>query len=321
MRSLITRMILRPVLNTGQETIMECCSKRSKTFFLRRFRAVLRRGFPALLGIAFSAAVAQAAPFAYITQSSADTVSVVDTATNTVIATVPVGDFPFGVAVTPDGASVYVANEASGTVSVIDTASNTVTATVDGGAAQGVAVTPDGAFVYVANLDSDTVSVIATASNTVIATVTVGGGPRAFGQFITPLPPLEPVTTLCSTLGDDRPPSLLDQDLFVFTGATGETVTLALEALPGPGTTGQRATLLLTDRIDNVFLARIDSSALPNTVPATLPATGEHLVTVAEHLNLPRGSAFRSDYCVTLESSGEAWKSFAPTAWVEGLLD
>ena len=28
-----------------------------------------------------------------------------------------------------------------------------------------------------------------------------------------------PATTLCSTLGDDRPPSLLDQDIFRFTGA------------------------------------------------------------------------------------------------------
>jgi hypothetical protein len=36
--------------------------------------------------------------------------------------------------------------------------------------------------------------------------------------------------TLCATLGDDQPPSLLDQDIFRFTGTTGETVTLTLEA-------------------------------------------------------------------------------------------
>jgi YVTN family beta-propeller protein len=58
------------------------------------------------------------------------TVSVIDVATNKVIATIPVGAAPFGVAVTPDGSKVYVANgdfsALAGTVSVIDTASNTV---------------------------------------------------------------------------------------------------------------------------------------------------------------------------------------------------
>ena len=38
------------------------------------------------------------------------TVSVIATATNTVIATIPVGVAPIGVAVTPDGSKVYVAN-------------------------------------------------------------------------------------------------------------------------------------------------------------------------------------------------------------------
>ena len=62
---------------------------------------------------------------------SPTTVSVIDTATNTVVATVPVGSCPFGVAVTPDGKHAYVANDlSSNTVSVIDTATNTVVATV-----------------------------------------------------------------------------------------------------------------------------------------------------------------------------------------------
>ncbi len=39
-----------------------------------------------------------------------NTVSVIDTATNNVTATVTVGSGPYGVAVTPDGTKVYVAN-------------------------------------------------------------------------------------------------------------------------------------------------------------------------------------------------------------------
>src|SRR5690606_37294063 len=81
--------------------------------------------------------IAGAAPFAYITHQSG-TVSVLDTVTNTVTATVPVESFPIGVAVIPDGSKVYVVNaegdgsiQATPTVSVIDTATNTVTATID----------------------------------------------------------------------------------------------------------------------------------------------------------------------------------------------
>jgi YVTN family beta-propeller protein len=46
---------------------------------------------------------------AYITNATSNNVSVIDTATDMVIATIPVGSFPFGVAVSPDGRKVYVA--------------------------------------------------------------------------------------------------------------------------------------------------------------------------------------------------------------------
>jgi len=48
------------------------------------------------------------------------TVSVIDTATNTVTATVAVGTGPFGAVVTPAGTLVYVANGGDNSVSVID---------------------------------------------------------------------------------------------------------------------------------------------------------------------------------------------------------
>lgn len=61
------------------------------------------------------------------------TVSVIETATNTVTDTVSVGSNPFGVSVTPDVTSAYVANRYSNTVSVINTATNAITATVNVG--------------------------------------------------------------------------------------------------------------------------------------------------------------------------------------------
>src|SRR2546423_12261391 len=88
---------------------------------------------------------ANAAPFAYITNNagSTNTVSVINIASNAVIATITVGVHPVGTGLTPDGARVYVANEQSGNVSVISTATNKVIATVPTGAGPtGVAVTP-----------------------------------------------------------------------------------------------------------------------------------------------------------------------------------
>jgi YVTN family beta-propeller protein len=96
--------------------------------------------------------------FAYIANSGSNNVSVIDSSTNTVVATVTVGNSPHGVAVTPDNTHVYVTNDGSDTVSVIDTSTNTVVATVTvGDEPFGVAVTPDGSFV--AN-QGGTVSVI-----------------------------------------------------------------------------------------------------------------------------------------------------------------
>jgi YVTN family beta-propeller protein len=168
-----------------EESTMEWRSTQRTRLGLCFVRAVVRWGLPALLGVALSAAGAQAAPFAYVLNDSVDgAVSVIDTATNTVTATVPeVGGRP-GVAVTPDGTRVYVANGPS-SVSVIDTATNTVTATVGvGDGPFGVAVTPDGARVYVTNENSADVSVVDTATNTVIATVGVGIAPE--GVAVTP---------------------------------------------------------------------------------------------------------------------------------------
>ena len=120
----------------------------------------------------------QAVPYAYITNSGGTTVSVIDTSTNKITATVDIGSSPYGVAVNPAGTKVYVASDGSDTVSVIDTATNKITATVPiGSHPWGVAVNPAGTKVYVANEGSGTVSVIDTATNKVTATVPVGNYP------------------------------------------------------------------------------------------------------------------------------------------------
>jgi YVTN family beta-propeller protein len=53
----------------------------------------------------FGVAVTPDGKHAYVTNFNSNTVSVIDTASETVVATVAVGTAPFGVAVTPDGAN------------------------------------------------------------------------------------------------------------------------------------------------------------------------------------------------------------------------
>jgi YVTN family beta-propeller protein len=129
-------------------------------------------------------ATSQAAPFAYISNYDDNSISVIDTASDIVVANVDVETGPYGLAVNPSGTKVYVANLESDNVSVIDTATNTVVDTVVvGDGPFGVAVHPAGTKVYVTNSISNTVSVINTATSTV-ATVAVGSTP--YGVAVNP---------------------------------------------------------------------------------------------------------------------------------------
>jgi YVTN family beta-propeller protein len=122
-----------------------------------------------------------------------DAVSVIDTATNTVITNIEVtslsiGTGPYGVVVNPAGTRVYVANNFSGYVAVIDPATNTMIDTIPvGNQPIGVSLNSDGTRLYVAVKGTSSVVVIDTASNKVVLPlpgVPVGTSPFAFGQFV-----------------------------------------------------------------------------------------------------------------------------------------
>ncbi|MCZ6691968.1 MAG: IPT/TIG domain-containing protein [Planctomycetota bacterium] len=67
----------------------------------------------------------------YVTNMSSGTVSVIETATNTVVATIIVGGGPAGIDFTPvTGAEAYVANSTTSNVSVIDVATRAVVDTI-----------------------------------------------------------------------------------------------------------------------------------------------------------------------------------------------
>jgi YVTN family beta-propeller protein len=97
----------------------------------------------------------------YVVCESSDEVRVVDTQSDKVVATVPVGHVPRGIASSSDGGLLYVTNAWSDNVSVIDTAQNKVVQTLPAGfEPTGIVVDRRGATLYVANRLSSDVSVI-----------------------------------------------------------------------------------------------------------------------------------------------------------------
>ena len=56
----------------------------------------------------------------FVANSGGNSVSVIDTNTNTVIDTIPLGEGPYGIAYDPDNHRMYIANNRDGTVSVIN---------------------------------------------------------------------------------------------------------------------------------------------------------------------------------------------------------
>ncbi len=148
--------------------------------FSSRFRGAKRGLFPV---VAVALALAALAPGAlarnaYVTDSTANTVSAIDTATNAVVATIPVGAEPVDAAILPNGSRAYVVDMGIGAVSVIEIVNNTVAATIPvGSKPRGIAISPDGSHAYVANSGDNTLSAIDLGTNAVVATIPVGAEP------------------------------------------------------------------------------------------------------------------------------------------------
>jgi YVTN family beta-propeller protein len=105
-------------------------------------------------------------------------VSVIDSTTNKVTATIPISPDPLDITISPNGRFAFVGGF-SGAVSVIDTRTNVVTATIKvGRTPRAIAFTPDGVFAFVTDQAMNIVSVIDTAKRTVIGTpISVGNSP------------------------------------------------------------------------------------------------------------------------------------------------
>jgi YVTN family beta-propeller protein len=112
----------------------------------------------------------------YFTDLFADSLSVVDARTRTVVARVPVGDSPSSLAFDSVGNKVYCGNEQSDEVFVVDCSTDTVVARVDVGSFPvGLMFDPLDMKVFCSNASGHSVSVIDALEDSVIATIELSG--------------------------------------------------------------------------------------------------------------------------------------------------
>lgn len=117
---------------------------------------------------------------AYVANQGSNEVSVVDVASGTEIAAVPLDSDAWNVIVSHNNATVYATTD-QGSLYFIATATNTAPAPLvisAGDALRGLALDNTGTRLYVAGRNSGRIYVINTSSRTVIDTITVGGTPQ-----------------------------------------------------------------------------------------------------------------------------------------------
>ncbi|MGA8542535.1 MAG: hypothetical protein WB947_03200 [Thermoplasmata archaeon] len=114
----------------------------------------------------------------FVANAGSNNLSVINSATNSVVGTVSVGTSPSSLAVDSANGDVYVTNSGAKTVTVFSGTTRAILRTLNVGSGPlGVAYDSGNGDVYVANFDSNNVSVFSGATNTLAATISVGMGP------------------------------------------------------------------------------------------------------------------------------------------------
>lgn len=115
---------------------------------------------------------------AYVTNADGH-LSVIDTGTDTVSATISVSSSLYGIAITPDGKTVYVSNNETTVVFPVDVATGIPGSPITvGGRPIAMAITADGKTMWVANFADGTVVAVALPSHVVGAPISIGDGPE-----------------------------------------------------------------------------------------------------------------------------------------------
>jgi predicted alpha-1,2-mannosidase len=172
--------ITAPAGGTAQTTDTITAAAGTTTGYYQVAFAAKASNGAAIPGVSLLVTVAQpgeSIPTAYVSNYSDNTVTPVDTRTDTAGPPIPVGSGPDGMIVA--GGDLFVANNNSNNVTVIDTSTNAVIATIPvGSVAADVAATPDGKTVWVTNFGDGTVQPIDVATLTAGTPIAVGSQPE-----------------------------------------------------------------------------------------------------------------------------------------------
>ena len=122
----------------------------------------------------------------FVANKGGNTISVIDTTTDTVTSTIPIGipDYaPSSLAIDPTTRLLYVAAESVSTIAVIDTVRGRMISTIelDGADPTSIAIDPDTHILYVADFNAQAVASIDTRKQKVIALLGLPGGRRPWG--------------------------------------------------------------------------------------------------------------------------------------------
>jgi YVTN family beta-propeller protein len=101
----------------------------------------------------------------YVADNLANDVALIDTTNGALIATVPVGSFPYTPLVSRDGKRVFVSNWGDATISTIDVANRSVVATIKVGDHPSAMILGADDLLFVADANSDAISVVHTDRN------------------------------------------------------------------------------------------------------------------------------------------------------------
>ncbi|MGH9904445.1 MAG: hypothetical protein ACRD8U_02545 [Pyrinomonadaceae bacterium] len=210
-----------------------------------------------------------------------------------VIATLDVGDSPFGVTTSPDGQTVWIANSGglfnnSNKVTVLNASTFAIETVITvGNFPEDIAFTPDGSQAFVTNSSDATVSVINTATRTVTQTISLASIPMTFPFGIVAGKNEKKVFVTSASAEFDGS----DQNIAVLDITNPSNVTLA-STIQVPGFGGRPA----IRPIDNELIVPVAPS---ETGPAKIVAINTSSQNIKREIELPGSTAFPNDMAIT----------------------
>ena len=283
--------------------------------------------------------------FAYIANSGANTVSVLDLVYLRTDRTMKVGETPVALAANPVRNEVYAVNRSSASVSIIDAAANQMTATIAvRRQPTAVAVAPDGRRAFVLNSGANSVSILDLDARRELSTAPTGMTPVALAlspdarslvvanrasatvSIFAVVPttpdqgsrPLELRTTLPGCAGASAVTILPDSSkVFVACTAAHQIMAISLAAAPGSWALRQNASLAADH-----LLTLLDVGSNPSSI-ALKPDGGEIFVSNSGSDSISEISTFPNEVGGTYTIASHPVQALASadnsTLWIANL--